>query len=389
MLPRRRKDFKSPMLRFPIFILLFTLSLSISCSTPSWFPIKKGPPHKANTKELRNKEVVIIDGEEYVKVANPKVSDQAGQSPYLYIPVDEYLSKKETFVTAVPPSETTAKGISTATSQKLKDSVEKEVFPVSRPSLMPQGLKRKVVLTYFDDRSQADETYGDWMAEKLTREVSQRSQRILFVDYQLVKEFLEKGGYVLSDLETPKVLRLLDQAFGIHALVVGHLSGPYVFTTKTIRDRDQMAKAILKIETNIVDTLSGKTLKTLSATNPIIASREKGTYSEEKAKVKAIDLAISDLSKALVRELDSLDWFCRVAKVEGEDIYINAGRLTGLRLGDVVEVFRSGGLDERREQKGKIQISGFFGIDASMGRLIDGKRPDVNDILRLAKNKGT
>jgi hypothetical protein len=78
-----------------------------------------------------------------------------------------------------------------------------------------------------------------------------------------------------------------------------------------------------------------------------------------------------------------------VAKVEGENIYINAGRLTGLRIGDVVEVFRPGDLDERREQKGKIQISGFFGIDASMGRLIDGKRPDVNDILRLAKDKGT
>jgi len=172
-------------------------------------------------------------------------------------------------------------------------------------------------------------------------------------------------------------------------VVVGHLSGPYVFTTKTLKDRDEMAKAILKVEASIVDTLSGKTLKTLSATNPIIASREKGTYSEEKAKVKAIDLAISDLSKALTQELDNLDWFCRVAKVEGEDIYINAGRLTGLRIGDVVEVFRSGDLDERREQKGKIQISGFFGIDASMGRLIDGKRPDVNDILKLAKDKGT
>ncbi|HJX60578.1 MAG TPA: hypothetical protein VJ462_04765, partial [Thermodesulfobacteriota bacterium] len=362
---------------------------SLSCSTPSWLPFKKGPPY-AKTKEFLNKEVVIIDGEEYVKVTNPKASEATGQSPTLYIPVNEYLSRTETFVTSIPPSGATAKGTSTSTSQTSRDSVEKEVFLVSHPSLTPQELKRKVVLTYFDDRStQADETYGDWMAEKLTKEVSQRSQRILFIDYQLVKEFLEKGGYVLSDLETPKVLRLLDQAFGIHALVVGHLSGPYVFTTKTIKDRDEMAKAILKVETSIVDTLSGKTLKTLSATNPIIASREKGTYSEEKAKARAIDLAISDLSKALTPELDRLDWFCRVAKVEGEDIYINAGRLTGLRIGDVMEVFRSGDLDERREQKGKIQISGFFGIDASMGRLIEGKRPDVNDILRLAKDKGT
>jgi len=378
------------MFRFPIFILLFTLSLSLSCSIPSWLSFKKGPPHKAKTKELLNKEVVIIDGEEYVKVTNPKASEGTGQSAYLYIPVNEYLSRTETFVTSVPPSGASKNGTSPSISKTLPDSVEKEVFLVTHSSLTPLEPKRKVVLTYFDDRSpQADETYGDWMAEKLTKEVSQRSRRILFVDYQLVKEFLENGGYVLSDLETPKVLRLLDQAFGIHALVVGHLSGPYVFSTKTIKDRDEVAKAILKVETSIVDTLSGKTLKTLSATNPIIASREKGIYSEEKAKVKAIDLAISDLSKALSRELDGLDWFCRVAKVEGEDIYINAGKLTGLRIGVVMEVFRSGDLDERREQKGKIRISGFLGIDASMGRLIDGKKPDVNDILRLAKEKGT
>ncbi len=341
-------------------------------------------------KELLNKEVVIIDGEEYVKVTNPEASKGTGQSRYLYIPVDEYLSRAEAFVTPVSPSEVATKGASPSVSQSLPIAVEKEVFAVPQSSFTTQEPKRRVVLTYFDDPStQADESYGDWMAEKLAQDVSQRSQRILFVDYQRVKELLEKEGYASSELETPKVLRLLDRAFGIHAMVLGRLSGPYVFTTKTIKEREETSKAILKVELSIVDTLSGKTLKTLSATNPIIASREKGTYSEEKAKIKAIDLAISDLGKALARELDSLNWYCRVANMEGEDIYINAGRLTGLRIGDVMEVFRSGDLHEEKGQKSKIRISGFLGIDASMGRLIEGKKPDVNDMLRFAKDKGT
>jgi hypothetical protein len=38
--------------------------------------------------------------------------------------------------------------------------------------------------------------------------------------------------------------------------------------------------------------------------------------------------------------------------------------------------------------KGKVRISAFFGLDASMGRLIQGKDPDVNDILKLAKSEG-
>jgi hypothetical protein len=135
----------------------------------------------------------------------------------------------------------------------------------------------------------------------------------------------------------------------------------------------------------IVDTFSGRILKDLSASNPIIASREKGVFPEERAKVRAIDLTINDISKALSRELDNLDWFCRVAKVEGEEIYINAGKLTGLKIGDVMAVFRPGGVGERGELKGKIQISAFLGIDASMAKLVDGKKPDVNDILKPAK----
>jgi len=386
----RRKDIKAPMFRFPIFILLFVVSLSLSCSLPSWFPIKTGPPHKAKMKELVNKEVVIIDGEEYVKVPNPRRAEGGGQSPYLYIPVDEYLSQKESFAASVPPSGETEKRDSTFTPQPLPDSAEKVVFVASSASsTSPQELKRKVVLAYIDDRTtQADETYGDWMAEKLAREIGQRSPQILFIDYQLIREFLAREGYVSSDLENPKALHFINQAFGIHALVVGHLSGPYVFTTRT-EGQGEMAKAILKIEMSIVDTLSGKTIKTLSAMNPVIASRERGNFSEDKAKVKAIDLAISDLSMSLSRELDNLDWFCRVAKVEGEEIYINAGKLTGLKIGDVMEVFRSNGFEEKGDLKGKIQISTFFGIDASMGRLIDGKKPDVNDILKLAKSKGT
>jgi hypothetical protein len=54
-----------------------------------------------------------------------------------------------------------------------------------------------------------------------------------------------------------------------------------------------------------------------------------------------------------------------------------------------MEVFQPGGSGERAEAKGRIRVSAFFGIDASMGRLIQGKNPDVNDILKLAKSEGT
>jgi hypothetical protein len=338
-------------------------------------------------KELLDREVLIIDKQEYVKVYNPRASEGGDEPKYLYIPIDEYLSKRLTFAT---PAIQAKKQPPISSLKPSPSPIEKEVFSVSPLISTTPDLKKKVLITHFDDRTaNVDEEFGDWVAEKLIKELNRRSTRLLFVDYQMIKEFFEKEGVALTDLETPKVLHLLNEVFGIHALVVGHLSGPYAFTTKANKGQDETASAIIKIEMRLVDTFTDKTIKTLSAINPLLAVKEKGNFPEEKAKVRAIDLTTAELSRSLSRELDGLDWFCRIAKVDGEEVYINAGRLTGLKLGDVMEVFPSGGPGERGEVKGRIQISAFFGVDASLGRMVQGKKPDANDILKLAKGAGT
>lgn len=154
------------------------------------------------------------------------------------------------------------------------------------------------------------------------------------------------------------------------------------------KDLEGTASAIIKIEMKLIDTLTGKTLKQLEASNPILATKMRGSFSEEKAKVKAIDMTLTNLTGPLGREFDNLDWFSRIAKIEGEEVYLNAGRLTGIKEGDVMEVFRPGKPGERGEVKGKIRILNCFGIDASMGNLIQGKKPEADDILRFASHEG-
>jgi len=375
--------------RFSIFIPLLIFSLFfLSCSTPSWFPIKNGPPRKAKTRELINKEVVIIDGEEYVKVVNPEVSQKGEQVKYLYVPVNEYLSKRETYVVSSARKEDPGRE-PVSPKEPLISLKPGEVFAVSS-SLSSPELKKKVVIAHVDDRTtHPDEKFGDWVTEKLIKELNRRSQQILCVDYPMIMEFLEKRGMPSSGLENPEVLQMLNEVFGIHAVVLGHLSGPYVFMTKSPKDPEGIATAVIRIEVRLLETFTAKTMKAFSVNNPVFAAKEKGTFSEEKAKVRAIDVTVTDLSKSLSREIEGLDWFCRVAKVEGEEVYMNAGKMTGLRLGDVMEVVRTGGLKERGEVKGKIQISAFFGIDASVGKVIDGRKPESNDILKLARSEGS
>ena len=385
-------DFKRLIHRFSSFLSLFVLLFVFACASPSWFPIKWGssPKDKARAKELADKEVVIIDQEEYVKVYNPAASGEGKQPKYLYVPVKEYLAKKEMYSSLSyrreePKKEPSLPGPSTPSSPVVED----QIAIVSQKPSSP-GLKKKVVVTYFDDRIlPGDETLGDWISEKLIREVDRRSSKVFFVDYQMIKEFLRSRGISLEDLETPNVLRLLNEVFGIQALVIGHLAGPYTFITKGNKDREETALAIIKIEVKVIETLTGKNVKHLEASNPVLATKMQGSFSEEKAKVKAIDVTLSNLIGPLSRELDGLDWFCRIAKVDGEEVYLNAGKLTGIKVGDVMEVFRPAKMGERGEIVGKIRISTCFGIDASMGSLIQGKGPEVDDILRLAKLEGT
>jgi hypothetical protein len=382
-------DLKARALRFSIFVFLFIFLFSSACSIPSWVPIKQGPPHKAKMKELLDKEVVLIDNEEYVKVSNPKASEGAQQPKYLYVPVDEYLSKKGDYATPGAKKEEPSKEFSSP-SKTSSPVTEKEVFLVS--SLKSSGLylKRKVLITHFDDRTTTpEEMFGDWVSDKLIKEVDRKSQRVLFVDYFMIKDFLEKRGMDLKDLETPNILHLLNEVFGINAVVTGYLSGPYVLTTATVDNKESTASAIVRIDMKVIDTFSGKPFKQFSANNPAVAAKEKGPFSEEKAKIKAIDFTLSDLSTTLSRELDGMDWSCRIMKVEGDEIYLNAGRQTGLKVGDTLEVFRPGENGDRGEFKGKIRISAYLGIDASMGEALDAKKPDVRDIVRLATREGT
>jgi hypothetical protein len=382
-------DLKTAALRFPIFIFLFIFFLSSACSIPSWFPIKKGPAHKAKMKELLDKEVVLIDNEEYVKVSNPKASEGIHQPKYLYVPVDEYLSRRGDYATPVAKKEEPSKEFSYP-SKTPSPVTEKEVFLVSSIKSPGPHLKRKVLIAHFDDRTTTpEEMFGDWVSDKLVKEVDRKSQRVLFVDYLMIKDFLEKRGMDLKDLETPNILRLLNEVFGINAVVTGYLSGPYVFTTRTADHQEGTASAIIRIDMKIIDTFSGKPFKQFSANNPVTAAKEKGPFPEEKAKIKAIDLTLSDLSGTLSRELDGLDWSCRIVKVEGGEIYLNAGRQTGLKVGDTLDVFRPGENGDRGELKGKIRISAYLGIDASMGKALDAKKPDVRDIVRLATREGT
>ena len=89
-----------------------------------------------------------------------------------------------------------------------------------------------------------------------------------------------------------------------------------------------------------------------------------------------------------------LDWVGRVAKIEGNKIYVNAGRSSGIQISDVLKVMTEGqeifdpetgaliGLS-KGEVKGTLEVIDYFGPDGSIAILHSGGAVIEGDYLTL------
>ena len=146
-----------------------------------------------------------------------------------------------------------------------------------------------------------------------------------------------------GDPSTPAMMKTLNETFGVEAVVKGTLSDVYTSTSKIEGANDKgVSFALSKISLEIYNTETGRMLRQLSARNPFFLSRENGDMAPENSKVKAIELAVELVADDLLNSLLSLDWHTRVASVEADSVFLNAGRLSGLEKGDILEVYSPG-----------------------------------------------
>ncbi len=148
--------------------------------------------------------------------------------------------------------------------------------------------------------------------------------------------------------------------------------------------------AFLKVSVDIYDTETTKLLHRLSARSPLPGNMP------EKDLVKAVDHTINLLKDDLAGAIRSLDWYGRVASIDKGGTVLNAGRLSGIKEGDVLEVYGRGeqvvdkvtGLPLGRlkgKYRGEIEVLEIFGVDASWARTLKGGPFLPADLVYLKK----
>ena len=97
----------------------------------------------------------------------------------------------------------------------------------------------------------------------------------------------------------------------------------------------------------------------------------------------ATELAVNKLIQPIWEKTKKKEWFGRVAKIVGKNIYINAGVVSGVKIGDIMKVLTpsqdvfdpiSGALigKTKGDVKSTIEITDFFGNNGAIGILHSG-----------------
>ena len=347
---------------------LFVLT---SCSSFPLFGTKK----EEKTEKLPEGRTVTVEGMETIKGTNPPKSEPPpAKKPSIPAPP------------AVKETETKVASASSAPS-----------WPFYTPSLAfsETGFKKKVaILDFVNNTSYKDEKIGEAVAKKLSDKL-EATQRVVTLDKTVVSETLNREGFKFESLSDPSAIKRAHQSLGIQAVALGTVTDVSLSSKASETSDEEVAFATTKVEIRLIDASTGNLLKTFIGRSPIFGTKETGAYSRGKAVLKAIEIGLDDILESFLRQLDFLDWTTTVAKADGETIYLNAGKLSGVRIGDTFEVFEPGkeifhpntNLSlgwTTGKLKGAVKVTALFGVDAAVGKVVQGSGFSSDDVVKSA-----
>jgi hypothetical protein len=303
------------------------------------------------------------------------------------------------------PQKAPAQEAKPETTQRPKGKEQEGTRKIARTPLPPADvtfspvkslatLKRKISILDLEEKTGLQgEKYGELAALRLYGEL-ERTHKAVLVDKEVLSETLASAGIEPEDLLKPHAMKEAHQLLGIQAFITVSVSDIHVTSSPPVGDSGvKSSMATLRLELRLIDASTGNLLRAFIGRNPSFTSVSTGLHSHHRSVVKALDYNIAQVTDGLFRYLDFLEWSSTVARVENGKVYIHAGRLTGLRVGAILEVYEPG--EEiinpitkfslgwtTGQRKGKVVVTSLFGVDASVAEPLNGAGFSANDIVK-------
>lgn len=273
--------------------------------------------------------------------------------------------------------------------------------PSERLEKIKQPKKKVLVLGFWNDTPVGDDSLGEFGAEEMKRELF-LSKRVIFPQEKSVSAVTRD----FVDGDRVQVAQLIREGrrVGVTSILVGRIS-KIVFR----QDREEVgilreaqSAVAVDVELKAFDVSSGREVhsakRTGVAKNTARIAFDGDALQNQEARNEIAKEAIRDVAIKLVPDallsLDKMDWQGRIAKILGNKVYINAGRVSGILAGDILKVLSPGeeivdpvtkaylGRSEGM-LKGTLEVSEFIGEDSSLTLIHTGGNFQEGDVVRL------
>jgi curli biogenesis system outer membrane secretion channel CsgG len=252
--------------------------------------------------------------------------------------------------------------------------------------------KRKIAITRFTNET----TYGrSLLLDKDLDRIGKQTSDML------ASRLIQSGKFLVFErtdlnklLEEQRISSVANELVGVDAVIAGSVTefgrsvtGESGFLSST---KVQTAKA--KVDIRLIDLRTGHAF--FSAIGAGTATTESGEvfgFGDKAAydatlNDKVIASAISDVIDKLVSSLEERPWRTDILNIDGEQIFISGGKLQGLKVGDLLNIMKTGKSITSKQsgfnvslpssKMGSIKVVSFFGDnetnEGTICKLIEG-----------------
>ncbi|MBK7892653.1 MAG: hypothetical protein IPJ84_17950 [Bdellovibrionales bacterium] len=262
--------------------------------------------------------------------------------------------------------------------------------------------KRVMVLPFLDTAGARDSRSAMVAREAFIRQLRKTDDFVVVANSDFPKDvsaFLKGQQY---DLEA---MAKVASGMGVSAIIEGKIVD---IRAKRIGDEVGLVRKIrarmnAKVQLRMVNTRNGSILmdeqreaEVEEGTTRVAerASSDRG-LEEDPVLVEAVVIkAFSATVPRLINAVEKLSWEGRVALVKGDRIFLNAGRLSGLQVGDILRISEDGEDVYDPENgsyigrvpgrlKGTVEVISYFGKDGAIGIVHSGSGFRENDLVEL------
>lgn len=213
-----------------------------------------------------------------------------------------------------------------------------------------KGPKLRVGVVNFQNKTPSRVLGIGEAAADILGTILQKTDRFIVIPQQDLDSILAHQKMGATGIINPDTAARMGEVMGLNAIVTGAVTAYSEAEEGSdfIVGKSKKQIARVTVDYRIVDTTTGVQLMADSGAGiyekkvtTVLGAGGKASYDSDLR-----DGALRDaLNKAMVNMMKSLGkrkWNGRVAQVEGNSLYINAGQKSGLNVGDKIDVFRPG-----------------------------------------------